>query len=34
MINVVQTYLLNIVFITLIDNKIATIFQRAAHLLY
>ena len=34
MINVVQTYLSNFLFITLINDKTATIFQRAAHLLY
>ena len=34
MINVVQTYLLNFIFIILINDKTATIFQRATHLLY
>ena len=34
MINVVQTYVLNFVFTTFINDKTATIFQRATHLLY
>ena len=34
MINVVQTYLLNFEFIALINDKTATIFQKATHLLY
>ena len=34
MINVVQTYFLSFIFITLINDKTVTIFQKATHLLY
>ena len=34
MINVIQTYFLSFIFITLINDKTVTIFQKATHLLY